>query len=268
MLNIDLTKVLPNRAYEHLASFLPGLFFVSSVLFANPGVARGFSTNSDPGLLLGRYGIIATIAFLAFVIGSGFILVDAFIQFVLFYVYRLKMSLYRLVCRWPLRQLTQWLLTKPRWRSPWLGNLHGLVSTIGTVGFEEFRAQQGCWHVLARRLLQVRYGINIQDFKDDEWEVLYSNLGTPTAEEWRGSMFLIACHATGWAGLTATRFAPVLRDRYYIGFCLFLILNGLLHAYYVVRRKFDPRIAGHLPIRGILREFPITAQVDPQQEKE
>jgi hypothetical protein len=77
-----------------------------------------------------------------------------------------------------------------------------------------------------------------------------------TAEEFRGSVTVIACHAAGWAGLGATCVAPALRDRYYIAFCLFLVLNGLLHAYYVIRRQFDPRLAGALALRAVIRGFP------------
>jgi len=256
MINLELSKVLPSRAYELLANFLPGLFFVFSVGFADPHLARIFSMSSEPGFTLGRYGIISTILFVGFAIGSGFILVDTIMQFLMAYFYRLKMFVYRLVCRWPLRRLTQWMLTKRAWQTrPWVGRLHVKVWTVSTVGFQEWRMYQGCWRVFAERLLQVKYGVKFRDFRDDNWQPVYWNLGSLAPEEFRGSIFIIACHATGWAGLVAARIAPVLRNKFYIGFCLFLILNGLLHAYYLVQRKVDPRLAGNLNIRAVLREF-------------
>ena len=102
----------------------------------------------------------------------------------------------------------------------------------------------------------MRYGVNFNDLENDDQAVLYWNLGRMTPEEFRGSVILVACHAAGWAGLVASRIAPTLQTKYYIGFCLFLILNGLLHAYYVIKGKSDLRFAGILPLRALLREFP------------
>lgn len=136
--------------------------------------------------------------------------------------------------------------------------------TITHVAFDDWKDIQICWHVLARRLLKVRYGIKWNEFKDEEWKPLFLTLGTWTPDDVRGSIFIISCHATGWAGLAATRFAPRLQTKYYFLFCLFLILNGLLHDYYVVVRRCDPRFAGYASIRAVLREFPKTTYDKPE----
>jgi hypothetical protein len=67
---------------------------------------------------------------------------------------------------------------------------------------------------------------------------------------------MIATHATGWSGIAALQIAPALRNKYYICFCLFLILNGLIHDFYVVVRRFNPIAGGYINIRAALREFP------------
>jgi hypothetical protein len=259
MVNIDLSKVLPSRAYDHfavfLASFLPGLFLIFSLILAKPDLVSALASKSEQSLAFGRYGAAAMDLFLAFVIGSGFLLVNTLIQYVFTYLYQVKVLLYLQLCKWPLKQITQWLLKKPRWQSATLSNFHVRVATRAAIGFDDWRKFQGCWFVLVRRLLKVRYGIESSELKDDEWSVLYSNLGSITPEDSRGSMMMIAIHACGWAGLVATRLAPALRNRYYVGFCLLLILNGLMHAYYVVQGRFDPRYAGSMAIRAVLREF-------------
>jgi len=259
MVNIDLSKLLPGQAYDrlttYLASFLPGLFFVLSLAFARPDIVAGFAANSERTLSLGPYATGLIGLFIAFVIGTGFILVDSFIQYLLGYAYRTKTYIYLRLCRWPLRQITQWMLAKPRWRTASLSNLYARIANRGAFGFDDWRKYQGCWVTLASRLLKARYGIEPQNIKDDEWAALYSNLGSITPEDARGRMMMVAAHASGWAGILASRIAPVLRNRYYIGFSLFLILNGLLHAYYVAKRRFDPRISGALAIRAVLREL-------------
>jgi hypothetical protein len=172
MVNVDLTKVLPTRAYEYFTPFFPGLFFVLSVVVADPDLAVRLAANSQRGLMLGRYGTVGMALFFAFVIGCGFMLVDTFIQYLMGHLYRVKLFLYRRICDWPLRQVTGWLLTKPRWRRAWLSNFHVRVMQVAAVGFDDWRKFQSCWGVFVRRLLKVRFGIDPQDLHDDDWQVL------------------------------------------------------------------------------------------------
>ena len=66
---------------------------------------------------------------------------------------------------------------------------------------------------------------------------------------------MIVCEATGWCGVAATLFAPPLKNKYYLAFCVFLIVSGLVHAFYTVKRLNNPRIFGFLKIRALLREL-------------
>jgi len=111
------------------------------------------------------------------------------------------------------------------------------------------------WVVLARRLLSVRYGIKPEDVTGDNLGVLYWVLGSPTPQDMRGNLILIAIEATGWAGLLATRIAPSLQIKYYFYFCAFLILNGLLNDFYTIRYSTDIRAIPYLRIRAVLREL-------------
>jgi hypothetical protein len=256
MVNIDLSKVLPSRAHEYLVGLVPGLFFVLSLAIGNPDLIARLAANSARSLTLGPFVMLGATLFLAFVIGNGFILVVSLIQYLFGFLYQFKLLVYRLFCKWPLQQITRWLLTKPRWQRPWLGHFNTRVVITAAVGFQDWRRFTRCWFVLARRLLRVRYGMEPRDLKDGDWEVLYRTLGTVKPEEIRGSSMMIACHATGWAGLVATQIAPFLRNKYYIGFDLFLIFNGLLHDYYVAKIRVDPRLNIGLAIRAVLRDFP------------
>lgn len=258
MINVDVSKFLNTRIHEHLAGFLPGLFFVFSIALANPDLVAHFATNASHGLALGYYATLGMALFLAFIIGQGFILLITLIQYFFGYAYRLKLFLSRQLCRWPLRQIMRWLLTKkPKWgRVQAFNSFMVRVIQYAQIGFVPNSESLDCRRVLAGRLLKVRMGIEPRDLDTAKFEVLYPHLGRPTSEDLRGFMVLIACHATGWAGLVATRFAPALRNRYYIGFCVFLILNGLLHDYYVAMHRIDPRINPGMAIRAVLREFP------------
>jgi len=204
--------------------------------------------------------------------------VASLIQYVLGILYPIKFFIWRCFCKWPLLPVTEWLMkkllaaganqAKKRDLSLFIRELGGFQARIAMTahyGFDDWRNIQTCWHVLARRLLKARYGIKWSKFQGEEWTPLFITLGTWTPEDFRGSILSIAFHATGWAGLAATRFAPRLQNKYYFFFCLFLILNGLLHDYYVVLRRVDPRFAGYASIRAILREF---AKISPEGKPE
>jgi hypothetical protein len=255
MVNVDISKVLPSRPYAILADFLPGIFFEVSILLANPEFIRGLTADSQRSLAISPYLMLIIALFLAFAIGNGFMQLVMFVQYLLGYLYRFWNSLWKQLCKWPLRPLSTWLLKKPRWRHPVFVKFNRYLVETGYELSGEWKKIQGCWHVLARQLLKTRYGIEPEDVKDDEWEVLYWTLGTPTIEDMRGSLMMIATHATGWSGLAAARIAPALQNRYYLGFCIFLVLTGLLNNYYVVVSRNDPHVAGYINVRALLREF-------------
>jgi len=250
----DVTKLLPIKKYADLVAFVPGLFFEISILLANPEMISRLVTNSQQGFVLGRYVWFGIALFLAFIGGNIFLLTDSLIQVLFSFVVRFQRFIWKQFCNWPARPFLDWLMRKPGWTKPWLANLNRYVTFVAYFGSDEWKAVQGCWGVLARTLL-VRYGVNPKELKDDEWEPLYWNLGALTREDIQGNILLIMCHATGWAGLLASRISPGLRNWYYITFCMFAILNGLIHAYTVAYHLYNPQTAGYMNIRAVLREL-------------
>lgn len=201
-----------------------------------------------------EYFVVSVLVVLAFAVGYAFMLVDALITFVFTYVYRLCGFCWRQLCKWPLRPVVSWLLKYPFW-----GRRHSLVMlqryalSKGYLDSDEWRKVQSLWLKCADRLVKVRYGIEPSDLRGDDWQVLYWTIGFGVPEQARADMMLVASHAMGWAGLSASRIAPVLKNEYFLVFCIFLIVNGLLHHYYVVKRRVDPKISGTLAIRATLR---------------
>lgn len=252
---LDLSKVFPSKAFIYLAALLPGLFFEISVLLANPELVRRIAVQQT--FVTNQYVTIAIFVFLAFVVGNAFMLVVMFIQFVFGYLYRFWSFCWKQFCKWPLKPILDWLLKKPslaRHRS--LIEFYRYVLDRGYLSPTEWQKLWHCWMVFARRLVSTRYGIKEEELKSGDWEILYWTLGSPTQEETRGDVMMIASHSMGWAGLSASQIAPALGNRYYIALCIFLIFNGLLHDYYLTKRRVDPRISGYTNVRAILREFP------------
>jgi len=58
----------------------------------------------------------------------------------------------------------------------------------------------------------------------------YYALGKLDDETMRGRLSVMASQATGWIGLVAAIIAPSLRNRFYLGLSLFLLLYGLFFA--------------------------------------
>jgi hypothetical protein len=256
MINLELSKILPSRPYIFVAAFLPGLFFEISVILANPDIPSRLLVNFEKNFPPNIYILLFIGLFLAFAIGNGFLLLVSFITYVFGFVYRFLKSLWKQLCRWPLRPLSGWLLAHPKFNRRWLNYLNRYFFFTGYGESPEWRRIVGCWGTIAEHLLRSRYGIDPQKFKPQDRSALFRVLGTATPEESRGLLSMIATHATGWSGLAAIRIAPALRTKYYVWFCLFLILNGLIHDFYVVIRRFNPIAGGYISIRAALREFP------------
>jgi hypothetical protein len=256
MISLELSKILPSRPYIFVAAFLPGLFFEISIVLANPQIVSRLLANLRENVPPNIYILLFVGLFLAFAIGNAFLLLVTLITYVFGFLYRCWRSLWRQIRRWPLRPLSGWALGRPRLRSRWMGLLNRYFFLTAYEDPPEWRKIIGCWGTIAEHLLESRYGIDPLKFNPEDRSVLYRVLGTATPEEGRGLLSMIATHATGWSGLAAIQIAPALRNKHYVLFCLFLILNGLIHDFYVVVRRFNPIAGGYISIRAILREFP------------
>jgi membrane protease YdiL (CAAX protease family) len=86
----ELGKVLPTKIYANLIGLIPGVFFGVCILLGNPELICRLALQSRETLGFGRYADLAVASFLAFVVGSGFILVATLIQFTLGLLYRFQ----------------------------------------------------------------------------------------------------------------------------------------------------------------------------------
>lgn len=267
VLKIDLSNALPPRPYLYFSAFLPGLFFVVSVLLANPDIASQLTFASREGFGFGRYFTLFLCLFYAFVIGNGFMLFIALIQFTMGYVYR---SVWFLWEQW-LKQVILPFLTRlthvqprgpsptpapPTVRSKFVNALYiwsnSKVNRIPAAKTPEYV----WWDVFVRQLLLKRCGLSDEKLPGVSFGPLQQVLTAPSLEDIRGSALVNALQATGWAALLACRLAPSLRTKWYMVLAIFLIGYGLFHALSVAARLYDPDIGDLLRLQAVLREFP------------
>jgi hypothetical protein len=121
------------------------------------------------------------------------------------------------------------------------------------VAYEEaLKNAQNAWGVAATQLLK-RYGIEkTPEFHPEPWA---NTLGELRPQDWRGTLLVIALHATGWSGLMALYFAPELRTWAFRIFCIFLIGYGLLHDWQVARNFNNPLSQWTILLRSVLAEL-------------
>jgi hypothetical protein len=115
-----------------------------------------------------------------------------------------------------------------------------------------------------------RYGIAADRFSDVEWEnraAWVSALGLWEPEDFRGSLLIVAAHATGWSGLAAMHYTPKLHEGYFLGFCWFSIVYGFLHDWSVARRLSTPRITWQIGLRRTMEELKRTLKVPPKESE-
>jgi len=259
MVNLDLPRFLPTKAYSYLAALLPGLFFEISVMLANPQLVSRLLADFQEVFSLARYLTLAAALFLAFVIGNGFMVGITLVQRFLIHVYRLGAYIWTQLCSLLLAPLTLCLLKNPLQRRPKiraaLVRLNRYAVLRQFPGYGNLKAIDRCMYEFARELVRTKYGINPENIRPDEWPILFVTLAKPSPEESRGSTLMIATHAAGWCGLAATRFAPALEHRYYVAFCLLMIACGLFHDFYVAYRFGNVKANRMLNLRGLIREL-------------
>jgi hypothetical protein len=253
---LDLSRIFPARIFFYLLAFLPGVLFVVAILLGNPTLIRCLIGRLKSAALphIPEYLIVSVILILMFAIGLAFMLVDALVAFVMTYLYRFSVFCWKQLCRSLIRRIVAQLRKHSFWsRRRWLILVDRYALSKGYELSEGWQKVQSLWRKCARKLVKARYGLDPADLEDSDMEALYWTLGFPIPEETRADMFLVACHAMGWAGLCACSLAPALKNEYFVVFCIFLIVNGLLHDYYLVKRRVDPKISGTLAIRSILK---------------
>jgi len=267
VVSFDLSKALPPRAYLYLAALMPGLFLEFSILLANPALACELALRSQEGFGFGRYLTLFAALFLAFVIGNALMALASLIQMAVGYTYSFCLRLWELFEEHALLpRLTKLTHTQGRTPPRWVYDLyirtHNRVTRRSSTEPTEAYLW---WEKLAMQLLEKRYGVSEEDLPVASFFPLQKVLTVPTQEEIRGSVLVNALHATGWAALIASRFAPILRTRWFIAFAAFLIVYGLLHDWYVAKHLWDPDIGDTARLQAILREFPKLQPSGPSQ---
>jgi hypothetical protein len=246
-INLDLSKALHPRVLDVLTAFMPGLFFEICVLVGNPGLV--LSVSHPP---LDRLSVIAIAVLMAFIIGNFFILWIIFIQATFKVVLR---AWYRVFP--PLWKQFLMYLLRARGNPPhqsWFASFTLLQHAYHRAWDDTpFQAVAHVWQRIATRLLNY-YKIDkpAPGSGPEAWIPWAGVLGRLEPEDVRGSMMMVASHATGWSGLAAIHFAPALYRHYFLAFCLFLIFSGLLHDYGVASRLSSPEQSWRL---GVVRSF-------------
>jgi hypothetical protein len=270
MINLDLTKVFHPKVADLLAAFEPGLFFVVSVLLANPQYAqRIVGVMGAMGAEL--YIQLFVLLFLAFVLGSALILWVRFIQILLSNLYARLHDWKRKIFDWRIRRAvskTQSAQAGQPDQAPqapsktWL-KLQAAQSK--QVQHEEsVTSAQMAWETAATQLLK-RYGIEVAHPDLTPWvRILGAEEIRP--QDLRGFLFVMALHATGWSGLLALYFAPVLRTWSYTIFSLFLVGYGLLHDREVARDNSNEVWQWLIRLRCVLAELEKTRVSDGVQK--
>jgi hypothetical protein len=278
-----LSRVLPPKTYLYFSAFLPGLFFVFSVLLANPELASQLAARSHEGFGFGRYFTLVIGLFFGFVIGNALMLFTSLVQYAIRCIYRIVLFFWEQIQTHillpVLMSLTHTWKTPPattanpnptpipRWIPPkWVNRLYERTLTkvqrIQNLNPRPTAAYLW-WDAFARRVLVKRYYFPAEDkLPAVSFQPLQDVLAEPSAEEIRGSVLMNASQATGWAAIVASRFAPDLRNKGYIIFALFLIGCGLIHDFSVAKYLYDPDIGDTARLRALLREFP---RIQPTQ---
>lgn len=257
---------------------MPGLVLEISILLANPNLARQLALRTQESFGFGHYLTLFVGLFLAFVIGNTLMLLVALIQWGNGHVYNHSRLSWELLERHALLPVLTRLThprpasapntTPPPARTPpkWISALYVRTLThVRRLASTEPTDAYLWWESLAKRLLHRRYGLREEDLPHASFMPLQTVLTVPTREEIRGSLLVNASHATGWAALIASKFAPALRANWYITSAFFLIAYGFLHDWYVANRMWNPDIGDTMRLRAILREFPRLEAAEPDK---
>lgn len=255
VIHVDLSKLVPRRAYGLVAGLVPGVFFEASVLLGNPNLMRSYVNHARLDVGLGYYSCLILALALAWIIGSAFLLFVSLGQWLLAGLYTLRSKMWREACR---RALIPYLTR--RLRSQKVTFRRGVVRLLQYAGDkltppfrlrELYRASDAA----VTALLKKHYGIDRQ-ISHRDWQVWYTLFGRPTSQDMRGDLPMLALHATGWSGVAAAFVvAPALKNPDFLVFSFFLILCGLIHDWFVAARRANPVLNAIVRARAILAEL-------------
>jgi hypothetical protein len=269
VISLELSKIVPRDGY-YFAGVIPGLFFELVVALANPGLVAEMVYRLQVNPHVGKYSELAITLFLALIIGHAFMLLVLLIQYLLGLIFRTCRRIAFGFEKHVLLRLLNWWFkpgAKPKKHALWLIRVNQSIRS--RIFFPEATPGFLWWWAMAKRLLLVRYGLKEEELPSISRDAapLQMVLTTPTVNEVRGSLFMIAVHATGWSAFTASLFAPMLRDfGWYFVFCAFLVGNGLLHDCFLAWRNNSHRLGDILRLRSVLREFPPISRADSSSE--
>src|SRR5208282_893094 len=169
----------------YLTALIPGLFFEVSILLGNPELVGIHLAKTQHAIPLSPYLQLVIALFLAFIIGTAFMLFVGFIQLLLCYLHRPLLIMKEEFTRWALLPLLNWLARFHFFaRRQRFYRLRNRVAARAADPERPERVATKAWHRLARKLLQQRYGLELLDL-DEEWELFFWSIGTPTDVEWR-----------------------------------------------------------------------------------
>ena len=249
-INLDLSKALHPRILDVLTAFMPGLFFEICVLVANPALV--LSVTRPP---LDRSTMIFAATVMAFIIGNFFMLWVRFIQLTFIILLRAWTKFFP-----PLWKKLLTALLRPRANPPhpsrFASNRFLQRAYQRAWNDNRFQDVAHVWQRIAARLLK-HYKIDPPAaVRNESWLPWTGVVGTLEPEDVRGSILVMASHATGWSGLAATHFAPSLHNRYFLAFCLFSILAGLFHDCRVAYQLGSPENSWALGAKRAFEETP------------
>src|SRR5258708_28228990 len=126
-----LSRVIPPKSYQYLFACLPGLFFEVSILISNPIFVHQLSAQFREIFPFGPYRTLGVVVLLGFIIGNASMLLVGLVESLLDMAYRVGGFVWVQFSIWPLLPFSQWLLTKPSFRTlRWLGNFHSYLPGV------------------------------------------------------------------------------------------------------------------------------------------
>jgi hypothetical protein len=271
MIHLDLSKPPSLRLFVYLLALFPGLFFLMSIALGNPPLAKSAIQQVAGIYPFSPYVLALILVGAGFAIGQAASLLAWLIELALIGLYHLPRVAFRKIFG-------------GTWLYVWFAKFQGMppkntfvVRTLGKIiqsarmeppDTAEARAMRFCLMAATERLLKKRYGIGklrANGPNGMEWYLWSSVLGNPVKpviENRNLGRVLLAC---GVAGFLSIRFAPGLKEPYYLSLCATFALTGLWAALWLNIQFKNPVWRDGTRLRSILlelQEFSRTQKMD------